>query len=232
MQQQRRQRFAAFAALAAAQPPTAQPPSSTAAVQPALTADEAGADAVLRLLARLWRLRWDNAHFEVYLRLALNGLPVAARMGNSGRPCPCGTPLPDRRHHFWECHVAQSLLQCLTHQVGTGTQLTPSNLWLGSPPEGVHAGVWDVVCLAAIVAMDSGRRRLAKHGPACGRDVRAKRRLVQNAARQATVRFWDLLQDFCALSMAPEAWRTVVVKGHPFMYWEPAESKWLLSFSF
>ncbi len=62
----------------------------------------------------------------------------------------------------------------------------------GLPPPGVHAGVWDVVCLAAIVEMDSGRRRLAKHGPACGRDAQAKLRLVQSVARQATVRFRDL----------------------------------------
>jgi hypothetical protein len=164
--------------------------------------------------------------------LALNGLPVAARMGLSGRPCPCGTRLPDRRHHFWECPVAKAVLGCISHQLGANAQVTPNNVWLGCPPPGVHAGVWDVVCLAAIVAMDSGRRRLAKHGPACGRDAQAKLRLVQSAARQATVRFWDLLQDFCALSIAPDVWQTLVLRGHPFMHWEPAESKWLLSFSF
>ena len=100
VRQLRRQRLAAFAALATAQPPTAQPSSSAEAVQPAPSAGDAGADAVLRMLARLWRFRWDNAHFEVYLRLVLNSLPVAARMGHSGRPCPCGERKPDRRHHF------------------------------------------------------------------------------------------------------------------------------------
>ncbi len=54
--------------------------------------------------------KWDNRHFQVYLRLALNGLPVAARMGPSGRPCPCGVCWPDRRHHFWECPVAKAVL--------------------------------------------------------------------------------------------------------------------------
>ena len=166
--------------------------------------DDAGADAVLLMLARLWKLRWDNAQFEVYLRLALNGLPVAARMRPSGRPCLCGARLPDRRHHYWECPVAKAVLGCISHQLGASAQLTPNNVWLGYPPLGVHAGVWDVVCLAAIVAMDSGRRRLAKHGPACGCDAEAKLRLVQSAARQATVRFWDLLQDFCALSIPPD----------------------------
>ena len=28
-------------------------------------------------------------------------------------------------------------------------------------PAGVHAGVWDAVCLAALAAMDGGRRQLA-----------------------------------------------------------------------
>jgi hypothetical protein len=161
-------------------------------MQPAPAADDAGADAVLQTLARLWKLKWDNTHFALYLRLALNGLPVAARMGPLGRPCPCGVCRPDRRHHFWECPVAKAVIECISHQLGADVQLTPATVWLGYPPPGVHAGVWDVVCLAAIGAMDSGRRRLAKHGPACGRDALEKLRLVQSAARQATVRLWDL----------------------------------------
>ena len=207
-------------------------PSLPEAMQPAVTAGDAGAGAVLRMLARLWRLRWDNAHFEVYLRLALNGLPVAARMGPSGQPCPCGERKPDRKHHFWECSVAKSVIDLISHQLGVNAQPTPSSVWLGSPPPGGHAGVWDVVCLAAIVAMDSGRRRMAKQSPSCRCNAQARSTLVQSAARQAAVRFWDLLQDFCALSMAPKAWQISVLRGHPFMHWEPAESRWLLSFTF
>ena len=131
VRQQRRQRFAAFAALATAPPSTAQPPSSAEAMQPAPAADDAGAEAVLQTLARLWKLKWDNTHFEVYLRLALNGLPVAARMGPSGRPCPCGVCRPDRRHHFWECPVAKAVLECISHQLGADAQLTPDNVLYG-----------------------------------------------------------------------------------------------------
>ncbi|GAB4822982.1 hypothetical protein N2152v2_010028 [Parachlorella kessleri] len=68
---QRLQRLAAFAALAVAPPPrapvqlqpTPQPPTQPPPAS--LTAAQAEAAPVLRLLARLWKLKWHNSHKEV-----------------------------------------------------------------------------------------------------------------------------------------------------------------------
>jgi hypothetical protein len=138
------QRFAAFAALAGdGDGAGAQPDGATVAA----------------LLPRLWRLPWDNKHKEVYWRLVLNALPVAARMPSAAQPCGCGAahPHPDRRHHFWDCPVAAAVTSSLSAQLG-GRRLTPQHLWLAQPPPTIHAGVWEAVCLAAVAAMDGGRR--------------------------------------------------------------------------
>ncbi|GAB4820426.1 hypothetical protein N2152v2_007472 [Parachlorella kessleri] len=71
---QRLQRLAAFAALAVAPPPrapvqlqpTPQPPTQPPPAS--LTAAQAEAAPVLRLLARLWKLKWHNSHKEVATR--------------------------------------------------------------------------------------------------------------------------------------------------------------------
>ncbi|GAB4814593.1 hypothetical protein N2152v2_001639 [Parachlorella kessleri] len=124
---QRLQRLAAFAALAVAPPPrapvqlqpTPQPPTQPPPAS--LTAAQAEAAPVLRLLARLWKLKWHNSHKEVVWRLALNGLPLASRMrGGEPKPCGCGHPAPDRRHHFWDCPVAKAVIDCVATQLGPG----------------------------------------------------------------------------------------------------------------
>ena len=38
--------------------------------------------------------------------------------------------------------------------------LTPANLWLHWPPEGVAGPVWSLVCVMAVHAMDRGRAKL------------------------------------------------------------------------
>ena len=44
---------------------------------------------------------------------------------------------------------------------------TRAHLWLVRPPEGVLQPVWDVVCLAALSAMDLGRHRVVWRTDAC-----------------------------------------------------------------
>ena len=143
----------------------------------AVTAAElaAGETSLLGLLRRAWRLPWDN-HLKVTLwRLVQDGLPVQARMPGSGaEACGCGataTPaggLLDRGHHFWVCPVARAVVASVEAQLPLEQRPLPRRaLWLGEAPAGVHAGIWTVVCLAALEAMERARalvrRRQREH---------------------------------------------------------------------
>lgn len=132
---------------------------------------EACCKAVVTAQRQLWKLRWDNYFKEVYWRLVLNGLATAERMHMHDCDCVCGQVQggqPDRRHHFWECAVAQAVVAQLQQQLAGWCPgaLQPHHVLCMLCPEAVgapgarplHKGVWRVVCLAAINAMDLGRR--------------------------------------------------------------------------
>ena len=226
LQQERQHRFAAFEAEAAA---------GTLGAPAAPDGSE-----VARLLPRLWQLPWENQHKETYWRLVLNALPLASRMGSSSRPCPCGhpSPSPGRCHHYWDCPVARAVLATLAAQLG-GRQPTRLQLWLMRRPPRVHAGVWDAVCLAALAAMDGGRRQLSArtlHAHEVGSRPSSSRhppppppppaQLAAAAQRHAVARFWDLLQDLCAVGTLPAAWRSEVPASHPFVRWDAGAQRW------
>ena len=241
---------------------------------------------------QLWKLKWDNNFKEVFWRLVLNGLPTAERMHLQECRCVCGPAVvgqpPDRLHHYWECPVAQSVVHVLQQQlVGWYAHaLQPHHVLCmkcpccagapgdPSPARTLHKGVWRVVCLAAINAMDEGRRAANKIGVeekqqqqavAAAEQRRAatiprgqrlitellqpatltpeqqqhqaqvrQRQQVQvqheqqqrqqaAAARLAEVqqhavsRFWELLEDFVALSAAPKKWLPQLAPDHPFL---------------
>ncbi len=120
-------------------------------------------------LRRLWRLPWENGRKETFWRLVYDALPTAARLHRDG-PCPCGAAQqrPDRRHHFWECPVARGVVSQLEAARAVAAAPAPppgplalADVWLARAPHGVHAGVWGIVCLAAVEAMAHGMRRLA-----------------------------------------------------------------------
>ena len=133
---------------------------------------------VLRAQRQLWRVRWDNRFKEVYWRLVLNGLATPARL-HVQQPCGvCGTQpgpagrLIDRLHHFWQCPVARAVVNVIQQQLPAAwcaQPLLPPNILFMHRPAGatpattVHTGVWRVVCLAAVCAMDVGRRAAARH---------------------------------------------------------------------
>lgn len=231
-EEQRRERLATFAALAgaptnaAAAPQPTRPAETTHQTQPPEA--QAHADQVLRMLARIWKLNWDNSHKEVLWRLAVNGLPLASRMRGGGpKPCSCGHATPDRRHHFWECPVAVAVVDSMQAQLGVRRNITCRNLWLAEPPANVHAGMWDVVCLAALVAMDSGRRLMTRTIlTAREQNSQLTPGLTQHAAQHAVARFWDLLQDFCTVGLAPATWQAQLSGEHPFFCWQPVAMEW------
>ena len=122
-------------------------------------------------LSEVWRLPWENSWKEVWWRLLLHGVPGAGGhdVGQRG-PCPCGWRPPDdlplplvslqqRDHAFWVCPVAVAVRRLLQHFLPSGVVVQPCHLWLLTPPHpSVHAGVWVVVGLAALTALDRARR--------------------------------------------------------------------------
>ena len=100
----------------------------------------------------------------------------------------------------------------------------------------MHRGVWLVVCMAALSAMDYGRRRLtALHLAAQPQqDRQGFRQLslfeawgvqapapavsaVEQASRSAVARLWALLADFSSVGMLPRGWQTLPTADHPFL---------------
>jgi exonuclease III len=178
---------------------------------------------LLDLLPRLWRVRWENKYKEPFWRLVHDALPTAARLHSTGLPCPCGTggQRPDRLHHFWACPVAQAVVGAIGAAVAAAgrpqpEQLSRAHIWLARPPAGVRPSVWRVVCLAAVAAMDSGRRHLARWLLAPAQQP-AGTPLHEAAARAAVARFWCLLADFAALRAYPRSFPASLPAGHPFL---------------
>ena len=117
-----------------------------------------------------------------------------------------------------------------------------ADVWLARPPVGgspVHEQVWLVVCLAALSAMDYGRRRmvaqhLAVQQQPAQRDSQGLRQLtlfqvfrapapapavsvVDLAGRSAVARLWTLLADFASVGILPRGGQSVPTSDHPFL---------------
>jgi exonuclease III len=205
MQAERQQRHQAFLAEACSGLPTNQ---------------HASIQDLQLLLQRLWKVKWDNQRKELFWRLVVNGLPTAQRMHMTGQPCTCGYHMPDRKHHFWDCPVAMRIRQLIQAALPANVQLQCHHVWLARVPcNNIHAGVWLVVCQAALLAMQSGKKLLVSwqldedsrpaHLPG---DVQ-----LDIVAKLATAMFWDMLQDFAALALYPAAWLQQVSSQHPFL---------------
>lgn len=120
---------------------------------------------------KLWkRVKWDNALKEVFWRLTVDGLPTAGRMHMQHSACLCGSPSPDVQHHFWDCTIAKAVVSTLLSQLPPAwctrppagdPSISQHHIWLMQPPPGpnaLHRVTWLVLCLAAINAMDYGRK--------------------------------------------------------------------------
>jgi hypothetical protein len=136
-------------------------------------------------------------------------------------PCPCGVVGSGahgdcerlRQHAFWECAIAQAVRTQVQRGLG-GALLQQRHLWLVDPPPSVYEIVWRVVVLAAIWAMEQGRKRLWSlvHTP-----PRQGSAVLQAISKPSTS-FWSALHDFAQHD------RPVPAKGwdevgpdHPFL---------------
>jgi hypothetical protein len=175
---------------------------------------------LVRMLAGVWKLPWDNNRKEFLWRLVLDGVPTAARMHMGQESCVCGAAVPDRQHHYWDCPVAVAVRAEVQRQLPVGCALQQQHLWLGRLPNPhMHKGVWLVSVLAALLAMDKGRKLLCKwrleqaeagQGPPMAQQIPV-------AANLAVATLWDMLADFVGLKLCPPKWLLEVGVSHPLL---------------
>lgn len=127
---------------------------------------------------------------------------------HQGSSCCCGyqftdTPGNTLKHMFWECPVAQSVVN-LAQQQHQDHPLTIEHVWLLKTPDGqVDTGTWTVVAIALLNAMDYARSLLyrkrrewmAQHGgqqPEFGPESP----IVMEVKDAAVCKFWSLLLCF------------------------------------
>jgi hypothetical protein len=94
----------------------------------------------------------------------------------------------------------------------------------------VHAGVWLVVALSALLAMDKGRKllfvwsqRMAQQPPLSPQHALGQHQHhVMLASKLATATFWDMLIDFVGVGDCRPEWEGRVGIAHPFLCVMPA----------
>jgi hypothetical protein len=187
-----------------------------------------------RMLQAAWALKWDNHRKEVLWRLMLDALPTAERMHLAQETCACGVVCPGKLHHYWECPVAQAVVAMLRDQLhlnGMQIEVCRPHVWLGkSPCTRVHAGVWLVVALAALLGMDKGRKllyvwaqRMAQQPPLSQHQVLEQHQHhIVLASKLAVATFWDMLIDFVGVGDCHPEWEGKVGLAHPFLCMTPA----------
>ena len=191
-----------------------------------------------RTLHAAWSLPEQNVHKETLWRLASDG--VASANDRAGWRCP-GCPTAGsspRLHCFWECPIAKAVRAELDKALRPDHVVVVSReaVWLGHPPPpSVHRDVWLVVCMAALGAMDHGRRQLWRlHYALAASNARGGRQrtlqelwephtvpppqsCIQRASSLAVCEFWSRLQAFVSAGVAPLAWAHAVGPSHPFL---------------
>ena len=104
-----------------------------------------------------------------------------------------------RQHSCWDCPVAQAVSGQLQEGLG-GLQLQQWHVWLlRAPGPRIHVAAWRVVALAALGAMEAGRRFLWWKGNQQGVAAEVA---VQEACVRAVSSFWMGLHDFVGCDRA------------------------------
>ena len=207
-------------------PPPAEQPAAISNTEAA--SDAAPASCVPAILRRVWQIKWEREHKETLWRLVVYGVPLP---GNTHlnhlhpEPCGCGTyggaatpSCSPRAHHFWACPVAQAVVQQITAHVPG--PITRAHVWLAETPPGMQQCVWDVVCLAALSAMERGRmgmRADTRYIPGPNENVEAGAPTpVEVAKARAVLDFWQRLRGFAELGMPKHGWDGVG-PDHPIL---------------
>ena len=211
-----------------------------------------------RLVLAALRLAWKgvpcyNTVKETLWRLAIHAVP-GGRIPAAAWRCPCdlhGPPAPSSRlHSFWACPVARAVRRQVALGLPPGAVVQRADLWLLHPPAGALGlcpRAWALVALAALTAMEHGRKYLwalrnspewPDPGPAghvalaralpnfifpahVRRHILAARdALIQRVANAAAGHFWRTLHDFTLLHAVPPR-RWALTPAHPFLHVMP-----------
>lgn len=176
------------------------------------------------LLRELWKVGGSNDRKETFWRLIYDGLPSSARM-HSACVCACGFLSPGRDHHFWECEIAQSLVQTMSSPFTPG-EISKASLWLVREPQGCIPLVWKHVCICAIAAMEKARKQMW---------VRMENRSVASAATVASLKlflvakFWELLAELQTVQAIPDYLGPKCRPNHPFFGFCPESSSFKIN---
>ena len=173
------------------------------------------------IFTRVWSISWSNPRKEILWRLVYNGIPTPVRLGLTQRRCPCNTmphSPPGRPHVFWNCPIAVAvrdhIVAALPRPPRGRARLSREHIWLCRPPQpGILQLFWDVICLAALGAMDYGRRVLLslvlQHDSSddassisenISSSVDADLHFLLRAQRAAVAHFFTALADFCSVT--------------------------------
>jgi hypothetical protein len=176
------------------------------------------------VFTRLWKLKWENDNKEAFWRLAVNGFSGFGMHGTgaAAAQCPCGVQMEwgDRRHHFWDCLLATVLRSEMEFEIfgdvePDESELGKEELWLVRAPEGINQVVWDVVCLAAISALEHGRRFIY-----ASRQEENRIATFERGRLAVVSEFWARLGSFASTGNSPRGWDTVPL-AHPFLHRTP-----------
>ena len=135
-----------------------------------------------------WRLPVENILKQTLWRMAINSIP-----GCKIHPWHCRCCVEpqhnSRIHTFWDCPIACAVRTQI--DIALGSPCTRPCLWLlRLPNPTISPSVWSLVCLAALDAMDFGRRQMwARHHDDLAIDI-------LGIGHHASLRFWASLQDF------------------------------------
>jgi hypothetical protein len=186
---------------------------------------------LVRVFRVAWALPWENRNKEVFWRLSVQGVAGAGGHGVcSASECPCGwrggldrssaSARLLRLHFFWGCPVAQAVVQEISSNVPGLASLSCADVWLARPPSPVVCKpVWIVVCLAAVHAMNIGRKLLWKlHGRGARSPSPSQPGDSLRRAKLAVVaHFWVCIQDFVCLNKHGWAATRLLSPLHPFI---------------
>jgi hypothetical protein len=177
------------------------------------------------ILRSAWSLPCSPAIKETYWRLTLDCIP-----GANYHPwtCPCSatphTPRSSRLHTFWSCPIAVAIRNEITSSLPPGTTLSLASLWLmSSPAPLLHPAAWSLTCLAALDAMEQGRRCLWK---AARHTVPLPPNPLQLAITLAISTFWSSLQE---TALARPYWLFPRLSpSHPFLHPSPEDNRLMI----
>ena len=98
-------------------------------------------------------------------------------------------------------------------------QLSRAHVWLSQCPEGLHPGVWDIVVMVAVAAMNRALHFMVVQHSFAQAPVPLGPELGRRGAERARVSFWELLHEFAASGCTPSGVTSGVPldTAHPFL---------------